>query len=228
MSLRVNERLPKWCRALHELLAAYDYARSMHVDAWQFAVGVAELRDAGLSDSDCRWLVCANYADHAQEITGIDDSRRRFQRVHNLSLSARSCFVFTGRGVDFARSSLDWITSHLCEPQIDALTVGQDLTAEELLPCWNRERHELRLGEHVVKRFRWLAANQEMILTAFEEEGWPVRIDDPLPPQPAQDPKRRLHDTVKCLNRNQKHRLIHFGGDGTGEGVVWSLTHELG
>ena len=59
------------------------------------------------------------------------------------------------------------------------------------------------------------------ILAAFEEEGWPSRIDDPLPPQPEQDSKRRLSDTIKCLNRKQASPLIHFRGDGTGEGVVW-------
>jgi hypothetical protein len=60
-----------------------------------------------------------------------------------------------------------------------------------------------------------------IVLCAFEEEGWPARIDDPLPPQQDQDSKRRLSDTIKCLNRKQSHHLIHFRGDGTGEGVVW-------
>ena len=58
---------------------------------------------------------------------------------------------------------------------------------------------------------------------AFEEEGWPAKIDDPLAPQSQQDPKRRLHDTIKCLNRNQKNELLHFRGDGTGEGILWEL-----
>ena len=57
----------------------------------------------------------------------------------------------------------------------------------------------------------------------FEEEEWPPRIDHPLPQMPEQDPRRRLHDTIKCLNRNQKHPLIRFHSDGTGEGVVWEL-----
>jgi hypothetical protein len=88
-------------------------------------------------------------------------------------------------------------------------------------PQWNPHSHELRIDGMLVKRFKWPAVNQEMILAAFEEEGWPRRIDDPLPPQPEQDSKRRLHDTIKCLNRNQSHCLLHFRGDGTGEGIVW-------
>ena len=62
---------------------------------------------------------------------------------------------------------------------------------------------------------------------AFEEESWPPRIDDPLPPHPDLMPKRRLHDTIKSLNRNQKNHVIRFMGDGTGEGIRWGLVHEV-
>jgi hypothetical protein len=64
---------------------------------------------------------------------------------------------------------------------------------------------------------------QEAILMALEEEHWPPRIDDPLPGHPNHLPKRRLHDTIKSLNRNQKNNLIRFMGDGTGEGIRWEL-----
>lgn len=88
-------------------------------------------------------------------------------------------------------------------------------------PSWDADRHELMIGNTIVKRFRWPAANQESVLSAFEEEGWPSKIDDPLSPNSDSDPKRRLADTIKCLNRNQTTRLIRFRGDGTGEGVLW-------
>ena len=32
-----------------------------------------------------------------------------------------------------------------------------------------------------------------------------------------------LNDTIKCLNRKQKNALLHFRGDGTGEGVIWEV-----
>jgi hypothetical protein len=92
-----------------------------------------------------------------------------------------------------------------------------------LQPHWDPRRRELRVGDKLVKRFRWPAVNQETVLAVFEEEGWPDRVDDPLPVVPEQDPKRRLHDTIKCLNRNQLHEIVHFRGDGTGEGVSWEL-----
>jgi hypothetical protein len=69
---------------------------------------------------------------------------------------------------------------------------------------------------------------QEAILMAFEEEHWPPRIDDPLPAHPDLLPKRRLHDTIKGLNRKQKNCLIRFMGDGTGEGIRWELIPSSG
>jgi hypothetical protein len=60
----------------------------------------------------------------------------------------------------------------------------------------------------VVKEYRQPAGNQEVILAALEEKGWPARIDDPLPPARGQDPKVRLRATVKALNGNQLHSLL--------------------
>jgi hypothetical protein len=90
-------------------------------------------------------------------------------------------------------------------------------------PKWDRDRRELRVGSKVVKVFKLPSPMQEAILVAFEEEHWPPRIDDPLPSHPELLPKRRLHDTIKSLNRNQKQPLIRFMGDGTGEGIRWEF-----
>jgi hypothetical protein len=90
-------------------------------------------------------------------------------------------------------------------------------------PTWDSDRQELRVGDRIVKEFKLHSPNQVVLLTAFEEDGWPVRIDDPLPQHGDIDPKQRLHDTIKSLNRNQKCALIRFRGDGTGQGVRWEL-----
>jgi hypothetical protein len=79
----------------------------------------------------------------------------------------------------------------------------------------------LYFAGQIVKRFRWRAVNQEKILSAFEDDGWPPRIDDPLVPSPQIVSKRRLGDAIKCLNRRQANALLRFGGDGTGEGIIW-------
>lgn len=89
------------------------------------------------------------------------------------------------------------------------------------LPRWDAERRELTYAGRIVKRYRCPAPRQIAILAAFEEEGWPYAIDDPLPPKPEIVIKDRLKDAVRQLNRNQLNRLIRFRGDGTGERVTW-------
>lgn len=91
----------------------------------------------------------------------------------------------------------------------------------ELKPVWDVELNRLCFGSLIVKEYRTPAPNQQRILSAFQEEGWPPRIDDPLPPERDLEPKRRLHETIISLNRNQRNRVMRFGGDGHGEGVVW-------
>ena len=88
-------------------------------------------------------------------------------------------------------------------------------------PYWDAEYRELRVGQCVIKEYRVPSPNQEAILVAFQEEGWPHHIHDPLTPQRDVEPKCRLHDTIKRLNRLHKERLIRFHGNGTGEGVCW-------
>lgn len=93
-------------------------------------------------------------------------------------------------------------------------------------PSWDRARRVLMFAGHVIKRFNWPARNQELILTAFEEMGWPERIDDPLPVTEGISQKDRLHDTIKCLNRKRLIKSIRFAGDGTGQGVCWRRSDE--
>jgi hypothetical protein len=96
----------------------------------------------------------------------------------------------------------------------------------EQRPHWDALRRELTVNGQVIKRFRLPATNQEAVLRAFEEEGWPAAIFDPLPPRDEQNSKQRLHDTIKALNRSRLARVILFRGDGTGEGVLWEWSHD--
>jgi hypothetical protein len=88
-------------------------------------------------------------------------------------------------------------------------------------PVWDARRRELRWDGKLVKRFRTPASCQECILAAFEEDGWPPQIDDPLPPGGTQTPQDRLHDAVRALNGHQLDARIHFFRDGTGQGICW-------
>ncbi len=82
---------------------------------------------------------------------------------------------------------------------------------------------ELRLGDEIVKCFTRPASAQELILAAFQEEGWPPAIDDPLHAQYNQDPKRHLHYTVRNLNRGQSPLRIRFYINGNGETIRWEI-----
>jgi hypothetical protein len=90
-------------------------------------------------------------------------------------------------------------------------------------PHWNAAQRELWYAGQLVKRFRVRAANQELILAAFEEEGWPARVDDPLPGLAKLVlAKIRLRVQIERLNgAHATPGLLRFRGDGTGQGIVW-------
>src|SRR5437870_3320906 len=88
------------------------------------------------------------------------------------------------------------------------------------MPSWNAETGVLTFRGLVVKRFTQEARLQRLILAAFEELGWPSRIDDPLPGD-ARRQRERLHNAIKRLNLCQVNHLIRFRRDGTGEGIIW-------
>ena len=213
---------PRLRAALVQLVEAFHYATDTRRDIWDFAIESDRLLATGLTPNDLRWLVCKRYVKHAKEVTLPGADGRVFQGASGLTFAKRSCFVLTGAGVSIAEVVHDEM-AELRAAVLDS-AIRQDVeSAQPPVPHWDRERRELRVQGRLVKRFKVRSPNQETILAAFEEEGWPPRIDDPLPPRPEQDPKRRLQDTIKCLNRHQQNRLVRIIGDGTGKGVRWEL-----
>lgn len=228
--LSLNETLQN---GIELLCRAFRYAVESEVDVWQYSVEWKELRRLGLASCDIRCLIAHGWVQHAVELDRPGEDRL-FHPAKGNELGERSCFVLSERA---------WSTLHSgSEPPRDPPETPPDsprdperngrpvLTSElknvpagDVQPEWDGDRKELRLDGIVVKRFKWPAANQELILAVFQEEGWPAKIDDPLPSVAQQDPKRRLSDTIKCLNRKQVNPFIHFRGDGTGEGIVWEL-----
>jgi hypothetical protein len=91
------------------------------------------------------------------------------------------------------------------------------------IPHWDRVGRKLWLGACLVKEFPRLSKCQELILEAFEEQGWPEAIDDPLPMEHNIDPKRRLHDAIKRLNRSRSCPALSFHGNGNGQGITCKL-----
>jgi hypothetical protein len=214
------------------LWRGFAYARDLAADRCAFAVSYDVLSRAGLADIDLHWLIARGYVEPAR-ITVPAREPATFPGK-DLSLKVKdACFILTEMGAALAQEvllgTLPPAASLVCPENGHQAMAGSGLApaVRKLVapkPTWDRERKELRCGEWVIKQFRWAAVNQETILMAFEEEAWPSRIDDPLPQTLNQDPKCRLHDTIKHLNRNHQKRLIRFHGDGTGEGILWTFS----
>ncbi len=217
--------VPRFQSAFALLSEANSYAQRTGSDPWDFAVEIQPLRAMGLSDNDLRFLVRLKYVDHGREKkSSTYRDGRQFQATGSLNFADRTCFVLTVNGMDAA--SVDVGTpSNGVSPGSPIIRISSAITrlGTATSPVWDAQRRMLVFAGNVVKQFRRRAVNQELVLAAFEEECWPLRIDDPLTPQPCQDMKRRLNDTIKCLNRGQESPLLHFRGDGTGEGVLWEV-----
>jgi hypothetical protein len=222
--------------ALRRLRQALNYARDLGQDPWDFAVEIQDLFREGLSHNDFRWLLCKGYILHAAEVTEPCDKRRSFRPSGSSTFGERSCFVMTEEGMavtldekkeepaghsTIGRTYFDGNRHSSGNGYLNGHSSEWVAESANGIPIWDKQRLELRLGRLLVKSFKVPAANQELVLAAFQEEGWPTRIDDPIPPRPDQDSKRRLHDTINALNRCQRNALIRFQGDGSGQGVRW-------
>jgi len=91
-------------------------------------------------------------------------------------------------------------------------------------PRWDARLRQLWLGKLLLKEFRQPAPYQTALLDAFQRRGWSCRfVKNPLaatPDEGTEDVRRRLHDTIKNLNRGLPVGTIRFRGNG-GSGVWW-------
>jgi hypothetical protein len=175
------ETTPRFHAALTILQEAHDYACKLGRSVWDFAVEICHLRAAGLSSSDLRWLICQGLVEHGAEVTREGEDHRTFCRTGTLSFTRTTCFVLTDSASDLPCPTPAALAA-VPDPEPPAPPPPQLASGTPLMPQWDKKRQELRLGGLVVKQFKVPAPNQEMILASFEEEGWPPRIDDPLPP----------------------------------------------
>ncbi|MEO1615005.1 MAG: hypothetical protein AAFV88_04095 [Planctomycetota bacterium] len=213
--------------ALAMLARASEYANDADCSAWDFAIEIHRLLAVGVNECDLRWLACKGYTEHACEVTNRNAKSREFTYEGDLTLCESSCFVLTDAGARMAVNyELVCANPALEETALEETALEETVLVEVTEPCtskpiWNRDRRELMYRGKLVKRFRLPSPNQELVLLSFQEDGWPSRIDDPLPPVFEKDVKRRLRDTINSLNRYQKSTGLRFAGDGTGEGVIW-------
>jgi hypothetical protein len=87
-------------------------------------------------------------------------------------------------------------------------------------PGWDAVTGLLCWRGRVLKRVRADAVNERCLLDAFERQGWPEWIDNPLSRKDGVNRKRRLRETVKALNCGLDPPAIRFRTDWNGH-VGW-------
>jgi hypothetical protein len=207
---------------LVRFLAAYSYlldackdAKELGREPREWPLDYPRLRECGSGADTLQWMLFQGHVDHLE--------RREAGWAVRPSAVAdwRSAFALTPRGEAFGEVLLCLLLLPESEGEFDwawgMLQVGL------LTPRYDAEERLLSWGQHALKSYRQPSGNQETILLAAEEMGWPRVFDDPLPRPRAGNPKVRLHDAIKKLNRNQETPLVHFKGDGTGTRVGWEL-----
>lgn len=95
-----------------------------------------------------------------------------------------------------------------------ALSAGSGSGTSSLRPHWDAVLRCLTWDGKVVAEYRRPARSQTTILSAFEEEGWPRQIYDPLT-------GGKLRQTLKDLQEKFQYTPIEFEADGTGSAIRW-------
>ncbi|WP_145086538.1 hypothetical protein [Anatilimnocola aggregata] len=206
--------------ALSHLIRARDYADDLDEDVWRFALEWRSLRVGGLEASDVRWLFAKQLIELKREISLPGAFVRTFIPHDVVRLTRDTALILTDAGVTFCRSVLGCANDNPTKPI--HCRAPSPANASPVKPTWNKDRKELAFAGQVVKLFRKPAINQELILTAFEEEGWPDFILDPLPQSGEVDRRDRLQSSIKSLNRHQSNHLIRFRGNG-GNRIFWCV-----
>lgn len=202
----------------------HGWAEAVYLTARRYATALLSERSAywaisgqSTDEETASWTVTQTgeqYPDHPAYEELVHDIFRSSAEAIRLWL-APSQVVTVGEVLE----SLDQIVLPPAFPAVPP--PAQKELPETIRPVWTTTG-ELWVGRYLVKKFLQEAANQRAVLTAFQEDNWQRRIDDPIPPSPGLEPKRRLRETVDALNAYHKMTgLIRFGTDGTGKGVIW-------
>ncbi|SRR5579884_4018611 len=91
------------------------------------------------------------------------------------------------------------------------------------VPRWCARAGTLSWRGTILRRVRIDAVYLRCLLDAFEQQGWPEWIANPLPHQPGMSRKQRLRQTLENLNRGMHLPGIRFHADKGG--VRWQV-HE--
>lgn len=206
--------------ALALLRQGAEDAREFGESVWDFAVEIDRLHECGVTNNDLRRLVREGQIEHRLEIRSLRADARCFRSIANLCFTKRSCFIL---GTPHGASAAAFMKNGATHNHEMTVPPAEPVAVDLLRPCWDADLRQLRLGDWIVKEFRQPSARQVAVLSAFQAQGWPPRINDPLSATDVGNVQGLLHYTIQNLNRNQLWKLIHFFGDGTRRGVCWRL-----
>ena len=118
------------------------------------------------------------------------------------------------------------ISSHIDSVKLwfDSISPSPEVRVEistNKKPKWILKSKVLSFEGKIVKRFRKTAVDQFCVLDSFEESNWPNEMLDPLRPKEGIDPKKRVRDTKKNLNKGLINKTMKFGTNENGTGFVW-------
>ena len=184
-------------------------------------VSASYLRSLGIRGYILLWMLYQGHIEQVDPVNGPHSEMDGKQGGLSLRTLASSSFQMTASGEAFANVFL-WEELLNDDDTVHAATVDM-IPVGDLLPHYDRGNRIFRWGAHVLKTFAQPSVNQVLLLSAAEEMQWVKWFDDPLPRKRGKNPKVRLHDTIKDLNRRQSPFLIQFKGDGTGTRFGWEF-----
>jgi hypothetical protein len=199
------------------LRKAFNCAVQLNVSPWQFAVPAVSLRAQGLDETDLRFLCASGLAESGVEEMTPDSREREFRPLANLAMPESACLIATPQGLECSLGG-PGSPEHVI---VNGRPHAPAPDAAPQTPSWIRKTGKLWWGNRVIKSLRRHAKRQRLVLAAFEEAGWPRRIDDPLPRDAGVNPKERLRQTVRHLNKRNAFRAIEFRVDEDYRGIHW-------
>jgi hypothetical protein len=205
-----------------DLLARYEDALDRKQSPRMNPLPCRSFQEHGIGEPVLRWMLYQGHVEHLSPASGAAGGKAGTVLVSSVLLMESSCFALTEAGAVFA----DQFLANVFAEEENVVGMARELLLlGRLVPAFNAEKRVLSWGRHVLKCFRQPSPNQELILAAAEEMAWPEWFDDPLPRVQGTNPKIRLHDTIKALNRHQESHIVHFKGAGLGTRVGWDYRH---
>jgi hypothetical protein len=196
--------------ALAELLCASLYSQKLKEDPWEFALSLDELQKASLTVTNLRYLVHEGYVEHRVCHAGPGERDGNNRPTHKLHFDPESRFLLTASGVALAQR----------------LGAAKEPDPDGPAPTWDRDGGQLLLGGVLIKRFRCKAQSQYAVLDAFQKQGWPAEVANPLSGLGYRSAEERIKDAVGKLNTGQSGARIRFHLLQQGRRVSWDRLPE--